>query len=138
MRRYYIKILFNILALFVYGNLGAIYLQNWLTPLPDKKVQGKTARIYLGCALIFLILAFVSLIAAHFSTVLIWWTKEQKKSVMEMNKLLAMEEWKPHKNRIRIRSLWARLIEAARVSLHHSAFQKTTKKEKRATNEANI
>ena len=101
MNRYLFKILLNIFAWMAYSNCAAIYFQIWsLDPDTQKyrkeNIAPKTAQIYIGCAIIFLILAIVSLLAAHFFTVLLWWSSDEKNAVKEMNELLAIDEWKKH------------------------------------------
>ena len=120
MNRYLFKILLNIFAWMGYSNCAAIYFQIWsLDPDTQKyrkeNITEKTAQIYIGCAIIFLILAIVSLLAAHFFTVLLWWSSDEKNAVKEMNELLAMDEWKKHTNQIKNRSLWQRTIQAIRL-----------------------
>lgn len=120
MNRYSFKILLNIFAWMAYSNCAATYFQIWSLD-PDtqtyrkENIANKTAQIYIGCAVIFLILAIVSLLAAHFFTVLLWWSSDEKNAVKEMNELLAMDEWKKHTNQIKNRSLWQRTIQAVRL-----------------------
>ena len=87
-----VKIWLNILAFMNYALAAAIYLQDWSLNKDVKKWRKHFPKdlmlIYLICGIASLIIALITLISAHYLTVLLAYESNQHHAVDEMIELL--------------------------------------------------